>query len=236
MRQHGAAAGLQDVVIVNTCAVTAEAVCQARQTVRRLRRERPGARLIVTGCAAQTDPGQFAALPEVDHVIGNADKMRAETYAGLGISGSARIVVNDIMSVPEPHRIWSRLWRPHPGVHAGAEWLRSPLHVLYHPVRRGRFPLGPVEVVTQVRTLVEIWLQRGRVDGVDFILRERSARRSLARANGAAFCRLCRSSAAWAVLDPMRSRWTMICSCASTGATPHAASACEAASVATIWC
>ena len=82
MRRHAEAAGLRDAVIVNTCAVTAEAVRQARQTVRRLRRERPSARIIVTGCAAQTEPEQFAALPEVDHVIGNADKMQAETYRG----------------------------------------------------------------------------------------------------------------------------------------------------------
>ena len=72
MRTHAAAAGLQDAVIVNTCAVTAEAVRQAAQSIRRLRREHPNARLIVTGCAAQIEPERFAAMPEVDRVVGNA--------------------------------------------------------------------------------------------------------------------------------------------------------------------
>ena len=77
------AAGLKDAVIVNTCAVTAEAVRQARQTIRRARRERPTASIIVTGCAAQIDPASFAEMPEVTRVIGNAEKMKAETFAGL---------------------------------------------------------------------------------------------------------------------------------------------------------
>ena len=68
--------GLQDAVIVNTCAVTGEAVRQAAQTIRRLRRDKPEARIIVTGCAAQIEPERFADMPEVDHVIGNAEKMR----------------------------------------------------------------------------------------------------------------------------------------------------------------
>ena len=102
MRGHAEAAGLQDAVIVNTCAVTAEAVRQARQTIRRARRERPTAAIIVTGCAAQIDPASFAEMPEVTRVIGNAEKMKAETFAGIDfLADTARVQVNDIMSVRE---------------------------------------------------------------------------------------------------------------------------------------
>jgi threonylcarbamoyladenosine tRNA methylthiotransferase MtaB len=101
MRGHAEAAGLGDAVVVNTCAVTAEAVRQATQAIRRLRRESPDARIIVTGCAAQTETGRFAGMPEVDAVIGNAEKMRAETFVALSIADSPRVTVNDIMSVRE---------------------------------------------------------------------------------------------------------------------------------------
>ena len=101
MREQAAAAGLSSAVIVNTCAVTAEAVRQARQAIRRARRERPEAKIIVTGCAAQIDPARFAGMDEVDHVIGNQEKLEAKTFAGLSIDGSERVVVNDIMSVRE---------------------------------------------------------------------------------------------------------------------------------------
>ncbi|MGD9501411.1 MAG: tRNA (N(6)-L-threonylcarbamoyladenosine(37)-C(2))-methylthiotransferase MtaB [Methyloceanibacter sp.] len=93
--------GLKDAVIVNTCAVTAEAVRQARQAIRKARRERPHAKIIVTGCAAQIDPARFAAMEEVDHVIGNQDKLEAATFANFGAGASERVVVNDIMSVRE---------------------------------------------------------------------------------------------------------------------------------------
>ncbi|MBI1251339.1 MAG: tRNA (N(6)-L-threonylcarbamoyladenosine(37)-C(2))-methylthiotransferase MtaB [Alphaproteobacteria bacterium] len=95
-------AGLDDAVIINTCAVTGEAVRQARQSIRRARRERPDARIIVTGCAAQIDPDAFIGMPEVDLVLGNAEKARAEGYA-LGVVERAR--VSDIMAVREtaPH-------------------------------------------------------------------------------------------------------------------------------------
>ena len=76
-------AGVGDAVVVNTCAVTAEAVRKARQEIRRLRRENPEARVIVTGCAAQIDPDSFAAMDEVDAVIGNSEKMSPDTWAGL---------------------------------------------------------------------------------------------------------------------------------------------------------
>ncbi len=102
MRGHVEAAGLKDAVIVNTCAVTSEAVRQARQTIRRARRERPSASIIVTGCAAQIDPASFANMPEVTRVIGNAEKMKAETFIGLDlIADTPRVQVNDIMSVRE---------------------------------------------------------------------------------------------------------------------------------------
>ena len=99
MREMAAQAGLEDAVIVNTCAVTAEAVRKARRDVRRLRRERPGARVIVTGCAAQIEPETFAAMPEVDLVLGNHAKTRAATWAGLADDfGTERVRVEDIMS------------------------------------------------------------------------------------------------------------------------------------------
>ncbi|MCA1952208.1 MAG: tRNA (N(6)-L-threonylcarbamoyladenosine(37)-C(2))-methylthiotransferase MtaB [Hyphomicrobiales bacterium] len=107
MRKAARAAGHEDLVIVNTCAVTAEAVRQARQTIRRLKRERPEARIVVTGCAAQTEPETFAAMAEVEQVIGNDVKLSPETWtglvrpAGLGVAAAERVVVNDIMSVRE---------------------------------------------------------------------------------------------------------------------------------------
>jgi threonylcarbamoyladenosine tRNA methylthiotransferase MtaB len=102
-RQIGEA-GLDDVVVVNTCAVTAEATRQARQTIRRIARERPEARIVVTGCAAQVEPGSFAAMAEVAHVVGNHAKMKPETWLGLKApeAGPAdRILVEDIMAVKE---------------------------------------------------------------------------------------------------------------------------------------
>src|SRR5262249_56023800 len=82
-------------------AVTGEAVRQAAQTIRRLRREQPSTRIIVTGCAAQIEPGRFSAMPEVDAVIGNAEKMAFGTFQALCSGGSERVQVNDIMSVRE---------------------------------------------------------------------------------------------------------------------------------------
>lgn len=98
MQERALAAGLADTVIFNTCAVTGEAVSQAGQAIRRTRRERPGARIIVSGCAAQIDPARFGAMPEVDHVIGNSEKMKAETFeAFAGPGRPARLMVGDIM-------------------------------------------------------------------------------------------------------------------------------------------
>ncbi|MBF9045837.1 tRNA (N(6)-L-threonylcarbamoyladenosine(37)-C(2))-methylthiotransferase MtaB [Rhodobacterales bacterium LSUCC0031] len=104
MREMTASAGLSDLVIVNTCAVTAEAVRKARQDIRRLRRQNPDATLVVTGCAAQTEPGTFAAMPEVDRVIGNTEKMQAGTWASMAadfVGETERVQVDDIMSVTE---------------------------------------------------------------------------------------------------------------------------------------
>jgi threonylcarbamoyladenosine tRNA methylthiotransferase MtaB len=108
MRREAEAAGLGALdggaVIFNTCAVTAEAVRQARQAIRKAGRERPGARIIVTGCAAQTEPGAFAGMDEVDLVIGNDDKLKAHSYRTLpdfGVNDTEKCRVNDIMSVTE---------------------------------------------------------------------------------------------------------------------------------------
>ncbi len=90
-------AQLRDAVVINTCAVTAEAVRQSRQAIRKLKREQPGRRIIVTGCAAQTEPQTYIAMPEVDRVLGNAEKLAAESYAGF----DDRIRVADIMGLRE---------------------------------------------------------------------------------------------------------------------------------------
>src|SRR5215208_4189544 len=113
--RHAEGAGLSETVVINSCAVTNEAVAQARQSIRRLKRERPELRIVVTGCAAQTQPDVFANMPEVDRVLGNEDKMRTEAWraaraalegaAKFGVEASEKIAVADIMSVTEmaPH-------------------------------------------------------------------------------------------------------------------------------------
>src|SRR5258705_2124134 len=110
-------AGLNDTVVINSCAVTNEAVAQARQSIRRLKRERPELRIVVTGCAAQIEPRMFAGMAEVDRVVGNHDKMPREAWraartaldagAGFGIAESKKIAVADIMAVreQEPHLV-----------------------------------------------------------------------------------------------------------------------------------
>ncbi|NIZ09683.1 tRNA (N(6)-L-threonylcarbamoyladenosine(37)-C(2))-methylthiotransferase MtaB [Pseudooceanicola sp. HF7] len=104
MKAMAQEAGLSDAMIVNTCAVTSEAVRKARQEIRRLRRENPQGRIIVTGCAAQTEPETFAAMEEVDLILGNSEKMKPETWSSLGpdfIGETERVMVDDIMSVTE---------------------------------------------------------------------------------------------------------------------------------------
>ena len=103
MRNRAAEAGLGDAILVNTCAVTAEAVRQARQAIRKARRENPNAAIVVSGCAAQIDAQGFAAMPEVDLVLGNEEKLAAASYraAGFGVAETMAVRVDDIMSVTE---------------------------------------------------------------------------------------------------------------------------------------
>ena len=105
IRREAESAGFDNTIVVNTCAVTAEAVRQARQTIRSLRRERPGAKIIVTGCAAQTEPQTFAAMAEVDQVLGNREKLDgaawAKARAAFGLGDTEKAIVNDIMAVKE---------------------------------------------------------------------------------------------------------------------------------------
>jgi threonylcarbamoyladenosine tRNA methylthiotransferase MtaB len=98
MRAHARDAGLGDAIIVNTCAVTKEAERQGLQTLRKLRRENPGAHIIATGCAVQLDPGRYAKMPEVDRVLGNEHKMKAESFR---VDISEKVHVSDIMTVRE---------------------------------------------------------------------------------------------------------------------------------------
>ncbi|WP_288960263.1 tRNA (N(6)-L-threonylcarbamoyladenosine(37)-C(2))-methylthiotransferase MtaB [uncultured Sulfitobacter sp.] len=104
MKDLAAKAGVENAVVVNTCAVTAEAVRKARQEIRKLRRDNPEAKIIVTGCAAQTEPETFTKMAEVDLVIGNTEKMQPETWSRMGpdfIGQTERVQVDDIMSVTE---------------------------------------------------------------------------------------------------------------------------------------
>ncbi len=104
MRTEAEKAGLNNAVLVNTCAVTGEAVRQARQAIRRARRDNPYARIVVAGCAAQTEKETFAGMPEVDAVLGNEEKLKSASYRALpdfGVSAEEKLRVNDIMSVRE---------------------------------------------------------------------------------------------------------------------------------------
>jgi threonylcarbamoyladenosine tRNA methylthiotransferase MtaB len=179
MRAEATAAGLSDTVIVNTCAVTAEAVRQARQTVRRLRRERPNMRIVVTGCAAQTGPESFAAMAEVDRVLGNHDKLdpaawrttqafMAATAAGHG-SGEAKLAVNDIMTVRETalHLVdgFEGRCRAFVQVQNGCDH-RCTFCII--PLARGpsrSVPMG--EIVAQIRRLAANGYREAVLTGVD---------------------------------------------------------------------
>jgi threonylcarbamoyladenosine tRNA methylthiotransferase MtaB len=169
MREKANAAGLSSAVIVNTCAVTGEAVRQARQAIRRARRERPDAKIIVTGCAAQIDPARFASMEEVDHVIGNQDKLEAKTFSALGVEGSERVVVNDIMSVRETasHLIegFGSRARAYVQIQNGCDH-RCTFCVI--PFGRGPSRSVPAgEVVAQARRLVEKGYAEIVLTGVD---------------------------------------------------------------------
>jgi threonylcarbamoyladenosine tRNA methylthiotransferase MtaB len=169
MRAHASAAGLGDAIIVNTCAVTGEAVRQAAQTVRRLRRERPAAKIIVTGCAAQVEPRRFADMDEVDHVIGNGEKMKAETFRGLGLPGAERVRVNDIMSVRETasHLVngFGSRARAYVQVQNGCDHRCTFCVIPYGRGPSRSVPAG--EVVAQVRRLVEAGYKEIVLTGVD---------------------------------------------------------------------
>ena len=102
MKAKALEAGAGNTIIVNTCAVTAEAVRQSKQSIRRLRRDHPDARIVVTGCAAQTEPETYAAMPEIDRIVGNAEKLTAQAYApDFGVTAAERVQVADIMQVRE---------------------------------------------------------------------------------------------------------------------------------------
>ncbi|AGK59657.1 MiaB-like tRNA modifying protein [Hyphomicrobium denitrificans 1NES1] len=169
MRRHAHDAGLDDAIIVNTCAVTGEAVRQAAQTIRRLRRDKPHARIIVTGCAAQTEAQRFADMPEVDHVVGNAEKMRAETFVGLSTASSARVQVNDIMAVREQasHMIdgFGSRTRAYVAIQNGCDHRCTFCIIPYGRGPSRSVPAG--EVVTQVRRLVENGYAEIVLTGVD---------------------------------------------------------------------
>lgn len=169
MRGHATEAGLGDAVIVNTCAVTAEAVRQACQAVRKVRRERPAARIIVTGCAAQVEPERFAGMAEIDHIIGNGEKMRAETFRGLSLEGSERVQVNDIMSVTEtaPHMLdgFGVRTRAYVQVQNGCDHRCTFCIIPYGRGPSRSVPAG--ELVQQVRRLVEAGYKEVVLTGVD---------------------------------------------------------------------
>lgn len=169
MRKHADDVGLTDAIIVNTCAVTGEAVRQATQTIRKLRRKNPDARIIVTGCAAQVDPERFSALAEVDHVIGNDEKVKAETFRGMSTGGFERVQVNDIMSVRETagHMIdgFGCRTRAYVQIQNGCDHRCTFCIIPYGRGPSRSVPAG--EVVAQIRRLVESGYGEIVLTGVD---------------------------------------------------------------------
>ncbi len=160
------AAGIDDVVVVNTCAVTAEAERQARQAIRRARRRNPSARIVVTGCAAQIRPQSFAAMPEVDRVLGNAEKLDIARF--LAEEGP-RVRVNDIM---EAHETAGHLIRGFEGrvrafvqVQQGCDHRCTFCIIPYGRGNSRSVPFG--EIVRQVRTLVANGYAEIVLTGVD---------------------------------------------------------------------
>ncbi len=163
------AAGIGSAVVVNTCAVTSEAVRQAVQTIRKLRRDDPAARIIVTGCAAQVETQRFADMPEVDYVIGNGEKTKAETWAGLSLQDSERVQVNDIMSVKETagHLIdgFGGRARAYVQIQNGCDHRCTFCIIPYGRGPSRSVPAG--EVVRQVRKLTEAGYSEIVLTGVD---------------------------------------------------------------------
>lgn len=168
MRNHAQQAGIDNTVVVNTCAVTAEAERQARQAIRKTRRNRPDARIIVTGCAAQINPDLYADMPEVDQVIGNEEKLRPDAFGG-----DARILVNDIMSVTETAghmvegdlEVFTGRTRAFVQVQTGCDHRCTFCIIPYGRGNSRSVPIG--EVVSQVRTLVESGYKEVVLSGVD---------------------------------------------------------------------
>jgi threonylcarbamoyladenosine tRNA methylthiotransferase MtaB len=178
MRNKAHEAGLTDAVVVNTCAVTAEAVRQARQTIRRLRREKPDTRIVVTGCAAQTEPATFAAMPEVDRVVGNTEKFDVAAWSetrdafargAFGIDAEEKIVVNDIMAARETalHLIEGIEGRARATVQIqnGCDHRCTFCIIPYGRGNSRSVPMG--EIVTQARKLVENGYREIVLTGVD---------------------------------------------------------------------
>ena len=170
MRSHAAEAGLSDAVIVNTCAVTGEAVRSARQAIRRAAKDHPGAPILVTGCAAQIDPDMFAQMPEVTRVIGNHEKMKAETWKPVELlGGHEKVRVNDIMSVKETaaHLIdgMDGRARAYVQVQNGCDHRCTFCIIPYGRGNSRSVPAG--EVVEQVRRLVETGHYEVVLTGVD---------------------------------------------------------------------
>lgn len=165
---HLDAADRRDLIVVNTCAVTAEAERQARQAIRRARRDHPEARIVVTGCAAQIDPQAWAAMPEVDRVVGNVEKLAPETWSAPA-TDAPRVAVSDIMAARETaHHLVTEFGgraRAFVQVQAGCDH-RCTFCVI--PFGRGPSRSVPVgEVVRQVRTLVEAGYREVVLTGVD---------------------------------------------------------------------
>ncbi len=168
IRKNTKAAGIDNAIIINTCAVTAEAERQARQAIRRARKSNPGAKIVVTGCAAQINPKQFSAMDEVDFVLGNEEKLNPETWLTLGERGS-RIRVNDIMSVTETasHFIngFEERARAFVQVQQGCDH-RCTFCII--PFGRGPSRSTPIgEIVHQVKALVERGYKEVVLTGVD---------------------------------------------------------------------
>ncbi|HYF53613.1 MAG TPA: tRNA (N(6)-L-threonylcarbamoyladenosine(37)-C(2))-methylthiotransferase MtaB [Salinarimonas sp.] len=169
MERQAREAGHRDLVIVNTCAVTAEASRQARQAIRRLKRERPQATIVVTGCAAQIEPETFAGMPEVGRVVGNHEKMQAATWAALAAPEAGRVQVADIMGVRETalHLVDGMRGRTRAFVQVqnGCDH-RCTFCII--PYGRGHSRSAPMgAVVEQVRALVEAGSREVVLTGVD---------------------------------------------------------------------
>lgn len=166
MRQHAAAAGIENAVIINTCAVTGEAVRQARQAIRKVRRARPEARIIVAGCAAQIHPEQFLAMPEVDYVIGNTGKIMPTTFRDLdGARDHVRAIQEERVAAPLPVQGFEGKARAFVQVQNGCD-NRCTFCVI--PFGRGPSRSVPVEaIVEQVRTLAGNGYCEMTLTGVD---------------------------------------------------------------------